>query len=145
MIRALALILMLTPGTAMAIQPDCFGSALAAQEAGQGEYNVLSYPNGLVLYRRAGDPWGVEVVLEHCPSRDRVSATLFPVPDAEAVEAHEAQALEDIFINALDSARTYTFSDLALLAREAGANIWQGRVSYQSCACRTYDSRAPRG
>lgn len=134
--RLLALTLLLTPSAALAIQPDCFGGALAVQEAGQGDYNVLGYPGGLVFYQRNGDPWGVELVVEHCPSRDRVTATLYPVPDAESVDPAEARALADRFLAALDSTETYTFGDLARLAGDAGANVWQGRVDYLSCACR---------
>lgn len=132
---ALSLSLLLVPGTALAIQPDCFGAALAAQEAGQGEYNVLGYPGGLVFYQRNGAVGGVELVIEHCPSRDRIAATLLPWPDAEAPEARDVRALADAFIGALDSDQTYTFGDLARMARDAGTEVWQGRVDYLSCAC----------
>lgn len=141
MIRALALILTLAPGAALASQPDCFGGALAPEEAAQGDYNVLDSPGGLVFYQRGGDPWGVEVVLEHCPSRDRVAATLYPVPDAESVDPAEAGALADVFLDALDATETYTFGDLARLAEARGANVVQTRVGYQSCACRVAGGR----
>lgn len=132
----LILSLLLAPGAALAIQPDCFGAGLAAQESGQGDYNVLAYPGGLVFYQRNGDPWGVELVVEHCPGRDRVAATLYPVPDAETVDPAEARALADRFLAALEATETYTFGDLARMADRAGANVWQGRVDYVSCACR---------
>ncbi|WP_334193935.1 hypothetical protein [Pararhodobacter sp.] len=145
MIRASLFAVFLIPGAALAqpilIQSECWGPALARQEASQGEYNPLVYPGGLVFYERTGDPWGVEVVIEHCPSRDRVAATLYPVPEAERVDPAEARALADAFLNALDSAETYTFGDLARMAAGLGANVVQTRVAYQSCACRIAEGR----
>jgi hypothetical protein len=143
--RALFLSLALMPAAASAqpvlIQSECSGPGLAAQEAGQGEYNPLVYPGGLVFYERNGDPWGVEVVVEHCRSRDRVAATLYPVPEAETVDPREARALSDAFLHALESTETYTFDDLGRIAYDLGANVAQTRVAYQSCACRVAGGR----
>lgn len=145
MIRASLLALILTPAAALAqpvlIQSECAGPGLAPQEAAQGEYNPLVYPGGLVFYERNGDPWGVEVVIEHCASRDRVAATLYPVPDAETVDPAEARALSDAFLHALESTETYTFADLGRIAYDLGANVAQTRVGYQSCACRVAGGR----
>ena len=143
--RMLLLSLVLAPGAAFAqpilIQSECSGPGLARQEAAQGEYNPLVYPGGLVFYERTGDPWGVEVVVEHCASRDRVAATLYPVPDAESVDPQEARALSDAFLHALDADETYTFDDLARIGHDLGANVAQTRVAYESCACRVAGGR----
>ena len=116
--------------------PDCSGALLAPQEAAMGDYNPLTYSGGMVLYQRYIDAAQdrFELVVEHCPSRDRMAAEFLL---DESFEAGWARI--DVFWAQLDAAfadsQVHTFADLVNMAREAGGEGRVSRVDWESCAC----------
>ena len=122
--------------------PACSGAALAGAEAGQGDYDATGYAGEMVVYARSNRSGAVEVVVEHCPSRNRMSAR-FPAPGYQALpelDANIAQ-LNRRIDEAFSSSERYSLADLAAMARTHGARARVERVEFESCGCRTVAAR----
>lgn len=118
--------------------PDCWGEALAGPEAGLGSYDVTRHGNGMILYERhpAGSTVRFQVVVEHCPSRQRVESEIL-IADPDNAEAwNPGYEMADLVRGAMEADQTYTLDDLAAMVRATGAHSQVTRVSYSSCGCR---------
>lgn len=127
-------------GTAGAFVPGQAQCAPAAMDPAEGlsAYEVQTPAEGYALY------WGLvadvpsqvtRLVLEMCPTGDRVEATFAPSADPKAPWA-AFEGFRTQLDAAINSDVEYSFADLANMARDAGGEGRITRVDYTSCGCR---------
>ncbi|MDF0602068.1 hypothetical protein P1J78_15100 [Psychromarinibacter sp. C21-152] len=114
--------------------PQCSRAELAPQETGYEGYAYSIAGNGFVSYERrllGGGRW--EFILEHCPSRQRL--TVFVTGGDESLNRQSLYNAIAPVLAASESEKAYTLQDLGRLARDAGAEAGVARAGYLSCVC----------
>ena len=108
-------------------------------------YDVYGPAPGFAMYRGYidGGSAGLDaIILEHCESRTRLVATLDPTGLTYDAHAARTDAVWDGITQRAFAATTqsYTFDDLAAVARALGADAKVAATEYASCACATQEA-----
>jgi hypothetical protein len=133
----LALAALAVAGPAAALTPPlprCELRSLSSEEAAFSGYDYVMFGDGFAYYeRRALDGTRWEYILEHCPTRDRLTVGI----DWQGA-GEDQQRINDVtgpLHEAITSDRRYTLQDLRDIARAAGAEASVDRTQGTSCVC----------
>jgi hypothetical protein len=118
----------------VAPMPRCDTTALSAEEATFEGYDFTLVGDGFAYYERrriGGGRW--EFILEHCPTRQRLTVFL----EGNGVEANQQRFNEVLapVLEAIRSERSYTLRDLRQIALAEGASAAVGEEGNTSCVC----------
>lgn len=118
----------------VAPMPRCDIAALSAEEAAFEGYDYTLTGDGFAHYERrriGGSRW--EFILEHCPTRQRLTVFL----EGYGVEANQQRINEVLapVLDAIRSERSYTLRDLRQIALAEGASAAVGEEGNTSCVC----------
>jgi hypothetical protein len=114
--------------------PRCEPSSLSAQEATYEGYDYTMTGEGFAYYERRhidGDRW--EFIIDHCPSRNRLTVALNGVGVAGNVQ--HINDVSGVVLDAIQGERAYTLRDLARLDYPHGARGAVTTAPTQGCVC----------
>lgn len=118
--------------------PPCAFETLDPQEAYRDWYHFYRQGADFVVYSWFdGDRHVLDFVVEHCPSRNRMTAEVDWPANRDAPASETPTRVGDAIDAAFAAPETYSLRDLARIARDAGAaRARVSRVDFESCACR---------
>jgi hypothetical protein len=122
--------------TATAQSFDCPAGDRAYGVSNLGGFNYNALDNDFIaIESRTAHPSGDWLVLEHCPTRQRLM--VFGEPDLPAEATN-------IFWRMVNSQESYTFQQMSDLIVRGGASVGIGQGQVDSCACQLQADPATR-
>jgi hypothetical protein len=131
---ALAFALTLAASAAQSFDCPAGDPAYGVSNLGGFYYNALDN-NFIAIESRTAHPSGDWLMLEHCPTRQRLSVLGDPDLPAEAT---------NIFWRMVNSDETNTFQQMSDLIVRGGASVAIGQGQVDSCACQLQANPATR-